>query len=119
MQRHLRLRRREDFDRLRKSGRVVRHPHLTLSVAPNALPHNRYGFITSKRLGNAVTRNLVRRRLREVMRRVDPRLAQGFDLVVVARPSLAQQPFAAVEQAVLACLQQAHLVEPPSGEQQL
>ncbi|WP_442891851.1 ribonuclease P protein component [Aggregatilinea sp.] len=118
MQRPLRLRRQEDFAHLRKTGRTYRHPFLTLSVAPNLLSHNRYGFVTSKRLGNAVVRNTVRRVLREVIRQSDPLLANGFDVVVVARPHIVGQPYQAVERATVTCLKQAGLWEPPVGEQQ-
>ena len=117
MQRPLRLRRQEDFAHLRKAGRTYRHPFLTLSVAPNPLSHNRYGFVTSKRLGNAVVRNTVRRVLREVIRQADPGLARGFDVVVIARSPIVGQPYLAVEQATITCLRQAGLWKPPVGEQ--
>lgn len=117
MQRPLRLRRQEDFAHLRKAGRTYRHPFLTVSVAPNPLSHNRYGFVTSKRLGNAVVRNTVRRVLREVIRQADVQLAHGFDVVVIARPPIVGQPYQAVEQATVTCLRQAGLWEPPAGEQ--
>ena len=56
--------------------------------APNQLQHNRYGFITSKRLGKAVVRNRVRRRLREGVRALDTR--PGWDVVISARVPAAQ-----------------------------
>jgi ribonuclease P protein component len=93
VQEHLRLRRAEDFGRLRQVG--VTHPHrlMLLSFSPNERTHNRYGFIVGKHLGNAVVRNQVRRRLREVVRALDPQLKPGFDVVFIARHPLAQQPF--------------------------
>ena len=65
MQTRFRLRRSSDFARLRERGRTWRHPFLILSVIENNLEHNRYGLIVSKRLGNAVKRNRVRRLMRE------------------------------------------------------
>lgn len=109
MQRALRLRRKDDFARLRKDGRVWRHPWFTLSVAPNELTHNRYGFITSKHLGNAVVRNRIRRRLREVVRRVHPQLVTGYDVAFIARPAIIDQPAAALNEAVTTMLQRANL----------
>jgi len=109
MQRPLRLRRKEDFARLRTTGRVWRHPLVILSVAPNDLPHNRYGFITGKRLGNAVQRNRVRRLLREAVRQAHPALSSGHDMVFIARDTIAGQPFAAVQAAVSTCLRRAGL----------
>jgi ribonuclease P protein component len=97
--RHLRLRAPEDFARMRQQGRAYRHRLLLLSTLPNALPHNRYGIITPKRLGGAVQRNQVRRLLREVLRHKHPVLRGGFDLVIVAHPPLLGQPLAALESA--------------------
>jgi ribonuclease P protein component len=54
----------------------------------------RVGIVTSKRVGGAVIRNLVRRRLREVFRAMRPRLIPGLWLVVVAKSSAAKATFA-------------------------
>ncbi|MCL4238783.1 MAG: ribonuclease P protein component [Anaerolineae bacterium] len=116
MQRHLRLRRNEDFARLRQEGRAWQHPLLILSVAPNGLAHNRYGFVTSKRLGTAVVRNRIRRLLREAVREVHAHLRPGHDIAFVARPRIAGQPFQVVRQAVSASLQRAGLYSPPAEE---
>ncbi|MBN1202731.1 MAG: ribonuclease P protein component [Anaerolineae bacterium] len=111
----MRLRRKEDFAHLRKTGRVWRHPFLILSVAPNQLAHNRYGFVTSKRLGKAVTRTLTRRLLREAIRRLHPVLAPGYDLVLIARAPIVGQPYQAICEAVQSCLQQTELWPPPGS----
>jgi ribonuclease P protein component len=113
MQRHLRLRHQRDFARLRAEGRVWRHRFLLLSVVPNHLTHNRYGFVTSKHLGKAVERNRIRRLLREVMRHAHPYLVQGYDMAVIARDPIVGQPYQAVQSAVTTCLQQAGLWEQP------
>ncbi len=96
MQRRFRLHHSGDFARLRREGRVYRHPLMILNLAPNTLPHNRYGFITSKRLGNAVTRNRTRRLMREAVRQLHPQFQPGFDIVIVARPIMVGQPFITV-----------------------
>ena len=111
MQRHLRLHRQEDFHRLRTTGRVWRHPFFILSVTPNELPHNRYGFVTSKQLGSAVTRNRIRRRLRAVMRQAHPFLMPGYDMALIARGPVAGQSYQAVVAAVHGLLKQAGLWE--------
>lgn len=86
--------------RLRERGQAYRHPWMLLSLLPNNLTHNRYGFITNKHLGKAVVRNRVRRILREVIHKLHSRLEPGFDFVIVARPDLVGKPFAAAERIV-------------------
>jgi ribonuclease P protein component len=69
----------------RTSGPVV------LKVMPNGLDISRYGISVSRRVGNAVTRNHVKRRLRELLRVTA--FKPGWDMVFIARPSAAQSDF--------------------------
>jgi ribonuclease P protein component len=62
------LRRRADFDRVFAHGRHNSGRLLAVRSVPNEEAWTRYGFSVSKRVGKAVTRNRVRRRLRELMR---------------------------------------------------
>lgn len=86
-----------------KGGRVFNDPLLVLRTLPNNLDHNRYGFVTSKRLGGAVVRNRVRRRLREIVRNT-PSL-DGYDIVLsgkVATPNASFQELTASVRRLLA-----------------
>ena len=76
---------------MRSQGRSAQGRLLRLSVArdPEA-GGTRFGLITPRRLGEAVTRNRVRRRLREICRLHRPLLASGL-LIVVAAKSMASQ----------------------------
>ena len=114
MERRLRLRAEADFARVRSRGRSWRDRLLTLIVLPNEQAHNRYGFVVSKRVGNAVTRNLVKRRLREIMRLLDRagRLSSGHDYLFIVRPVVASVPFATLDQSVEGLLGRAKLLRP-------
>ena len=114
MERRLRLRAEADFARVRSRGRSWRDRLLTLIVLPNAQAHNRYGFVVSKRVGNAVTRNLVKRRLREILRQLDraERLGTGYDYLFIVRPVVATVPFATLDQSVEGLLARARLLHP-------
>jgi len=100
MHRQFRLRQQADFARLRREGRVKRHPLLMLSYAPNTCGHNRYGFITSKRLGSAVLRNRIRRQVREAVRLLHPHLSPGYDLVWIARDAIVGKPYQEISRTV-------------------
>jgi ribonuclease P protein component len=91
MRREQRLRRPAEFAAVHRRGRGYSDNLLTLRVLRNGLAVSRTGFVVSKRLGKAVTRNRVKRRLRAI---VDAqRLGPGFDLVVIARPEAANSHF--------------------------
>ncbi|QLQ05461.1 MAG: ribonuclease P protein component [Anaerolineae bacterium] len=74
--------------------------------------HQPYRFSVSRRLGNAVRRNRARRRLREAVRGHFASIANGWDLVFIARPPLAQADFADIEAACLTLLKRAQLLTP-------
>ncbi|MBC8100472.1 MAG: ribonuclease P protein component [Armatimonadetes bacterium] len=109
----LRLRRTEDFDRIRKRGRAYRHKLLLMSVLANQAGHNRYGFITGKKLGNAVQRNRVRRRLKASVWLLHPQLRVGYDVLFVAHPAAAAQPYAVLQRILQELTQQAGLWADP------
>jgi ribonuclease P protein component len=100
MQRRFRLTRSADFDRLRHEGKSWRHPMLTMAVAPNGLDHNRYGFIVSRRSGSAVVRNRVRRIMREVIRLSLSKIKPGYDVSLIARNEIVNQPYSVVREAL-------------------
>jgi len=90
VKREQRLRSAADFRRVREQAkRSWPHPLLVLQVAPNELEHTRVGITVSGRVGNAVVRNRVRRRLREALRARTERLPAGNDLLITARPASA------------------------------
>lgn len=60
-----------------------------LVAAPNDLDHIRLGTAVSKRVGSAVVRNRVRRRIREIVRLRQHDLTPGFDILIIARPASA------------------------------
>ena len=64
-----------------------------LSVLRNGQAESRAGFIVSKKLGKAVQRNKVKRRLRAALYGWTPRLAGGYDLVIIARQKAATAPY--------------------------
>ena len=84
-----------EFARVRTDGRPVHGKMITLGVLKGvAEKDGRVGIVTSKRVGNAVIRNRVRRRLREIFRAMRPRLIPGLWLVVVAKSSAAKATLA-------------------------
>jgi ribonuclease P protein component len=114
MTRAQRLRRSADFARVREQAeRGWPHPLLVLYVAPNDLGFARVGITVSGRVGKAVVRNRVRRRVREAFRQ---RLAQvaphGVDIVLSMRPASARATWAELGLALDGVLRRAGLAPP-------
>jgi ribonuclease P protein component len=81
--------------------------YLVLYARPNRSATNRVGITVSKKLGHAVVRNRVRRRLREIYRLNEERFAPGWDIVVVARSRCVDTDFQKLTRAYLSLAQKA------------
>jgi ribonuclease P protein component len=95
------LKKNSDFRRLYAKGKSAVTPYLVLYTRPNRLGENRVGYTVSVKVGHAVVRNRVRRRLREIYRLNSPSLRPGFDLVIVARGRAVDCPYRKLEAAFL------------------
>ena len=74
-----------EFRRMYANGRSGVSSCLVVYCRKNRLGHNRLGVTVSKKLGHAVARNRVRRRIREIFRLSQGKMKQGYDVIVVAR----------------------------------
>ena len=85
--------------------------YLVLYARPNRTGINRIGITVSKKLGKAVVRNRVRRRLREVYRLNEDRFAPGWDIVVVARSRCVNASFDKLTQSYLSLAEKAGILK--------
>lgn len=111
MTRVWRLRPRGEFERIRQNGRSWPHRFLVLIVLPQpdrpeAPP--RIGIAAGKKLGNAVTRNRFKRKLREAVRQVYPNIPNGVDVILIARAPVAEASVAQLAVALTETLQRAN-----------
>ena len=95
MKRRHRLSRSRDFDSVYRRGRSVSTRHLVLYAFPRADENGagdepRLGLAVSRKVGGAVARNRLKRRLRAVLDELETPLRPGHDYVLVARPGLAE-----------------------------
>ena len=120
LRRRQRLRSPRDFGRARGRGRRVGGQLVTLTYVrqPDAPGPARVGVVAGKRVGGAVVRNRVKRRLREALRRELARIPAGWDLVCDAKSPAAEAPYAALASELRALLARAGLVAGSASEGQ-
>jgi ribonuclease P protein component len=93
-----RLRRASEFERVRQEGRAYRGKTLVLGVLlGTGSGAFRAGIITSRRLGSAVVRNRVRRRLREIVRHHQGEILGGVWVVTIGRAAAARAAYRQLE----------------------
>jgi ribonuclease P protein component len=110
------LRRRADFDRVFQHGRHNSARLMAVRSVANEQPLTRFGYAIPKRVGNAVVRNQIRRRLREILRLLP--LREGFDVVITLRQESAQATFHNLRTELITLLRRARLLDlpnPPPG----
>ncbi len=95
------LKKNSDFRRLYSRGKSTVNAHLAVYCRKNNLGTNRVGYTVSTKLGHAVVRNRVRRRLREIYRLNSPALKAGWDIVLVARSRCVGAEYKKLEGAFL------------------
>jgi ribonuclease P protein component len=105
--RNYRLRERRDFNRVYAKGRQFRSPQVSVYALARGREAPRFGISVSKKVGRAVQRNLVKRRLREACRDAIFGGAPALDYVLVARPSALEADFSLLKQTVQRLIKQA------------
>ncbi len=113
MNKDRRLRSSGDFAAVRRDGRSWADGLLVLVSRPNESVVTRFGFIVSKRVGNAVIRNKVRRRLKEAAR-----LSQvqcGWDLVFIARQGASSADYGLLSGSMKKLLKRANVLDGRPG----
>ena len=95
------MKRNHEFQRLYHKGKSAASPYLALYCRKCKRDQNRLGFTVGKKVGCAVRRNRVRRRLREIYRLHEGELNQGYDIVVVARVKAVYAKYGQLEKSFL------------------
>lgn len=106
MQKQYRLNNKKVFRYLYSRGKSVASRHMVLIWAPSKYPL-RVGFVVSKKIGKAVVRNKVRRRMRESFRSVLDRVAPNANYIVLARAGIDTLTYQQLHAAMLQLLKQA------------
>lgn len=111
MKRCFSLKRNKQFRQVYRKGKSLASRYMVLIYAKGGSGMVHVGFSVSKKLGNSVARNRVKRRLREAFRPMIPEALPGYDLIFIARDAVKEADFPAIESAMRYLMRKAGLLQ--------
>ena len=100
-----------EFSYMYRRGNFLSSDCLIIYYRKNRFPFNRLGITVSKKVGKAVIRNRVRRRIKESYRELEGSLPAAYDFVIVARSSAASSDYHKIMSALKYMLRKAGLLK--------
>jgi ribonuclease P protein component len=108
----LRLRNRADFSRVYRHGKsFANHQFVVYWFRKREVEQFRVGISVSKKVGNAVVRNRIRRLVKEIVRHHDVELIEHIDLIFIVRKGALNMPYKDMEKSILHVLRKASLLK--------
>lgn len=96
-----RLKKRKEFAYLYNNGKAKHSSHLTIVYLPTKNRPLKIGFSISKKIGKAHTRNLIKRRLRVIMRDIVPGLKNNYNVVIIAKVGIDSVSFSQLKEQLI------------------
>ena len=117
MKKSFRVKREKDFKAIFKDGTSFANRKFVVYQLENQQNHFRVGLSVSKKLGNAVTRNQIKRRIRHILLSVREHLADNVDFVVIARKGVESLDYAEMEKNLLHVLKLSKIYQEGNGSE--
>ena len=117
MKKNFRVKREKDFKAIFKDGTSFANRKFVVYQLENQQNHFRVGLSVSKKLGNAVTRNQIKRRIRHILQSVKGSLVEHVDFVVIARKGVETLEYAEMEQNLLHVLKLSKIYQEGNGSE--
>lgn len=106
-----RLKKNYEFNKVYNEGRYYVEKYVVMYIIVNNSASNRVGFSVSKKVGNSVERNRVKRLMKEVYRKFADSIKLGYDMVFTARAGSADADYKMIEGNIRSILKKAKLIK--------
>lgn len=117
MKKNFRVKREKDFKAIFKDGTSFANRKFVVYQLENQQNHFRVGLSVSKKLGNAVTRNQIKRRIRHILQSVKGSLVEHVDFVVIARKGVETLEYVEMEKNLLHVLKLSKIYQEGNGSE--
>ena len=117
MKKSFRVKKEKDFKAIFKDGTSFANRKFVVYQLENQQNHFRVGLSVSKKLGNAVTRNQIKRRIRHILQSVKGSLVEHVDFVVIARKGVETLEYAEMEKNLLHVLKLSKIYQEGNGSE--
>ena len=107
----LKIKKNFEFKKIYSQGKYYAEEHIVLYVMKNGTCHNKVGFSVSKKIGNSVKRNRVKRLMKENYRIISPRLKKGHNLIFTARVKSSGADYYQIQRNMTSAIKRARLFE--------
>lgn len=111
MEKKYRLRKNLEFRKVYNNGKNFWNRNLVLYIRKNDLEETRLGLTITKKIGNAVVRNKIRRRLKEIYRLNLYRVKSGYDLIIIPKKNVVNISYKELENALIHILKISGMLE--------
>ena len=111
LRKSFRVKKEKDFNAIFQKGKSVANRKFVVYRLENSEQHFRVGLSVSKKLGNAVTRNQIKRRIRHVLIAHKDQIIENLDFVVIARKGVEEMNYAEIEKNLLHVLRLANIYQ--------
>lgn len=102
MKKEYRIKKNQDFQKIYKNGESFANRQFIVYKYPNeTIPHFRLGLSVSKKIGNAVTRNQVKRYIRQVFTELKADLDPLYDYIIIARKPASEMNYFEVKKSLI------------------
>ena len=100
---------------MRRNGKSYAHPLIVLIFQRNGTLQTKVAVSASRPVGNAVLRNKAKRRIREIIRELFPKIAPGWDIILISRQRISKATYTEIRNAVDQLLLRAGLISKFDG----
>ncbi|NLK64276.1 MAG: ribonuclease P protein component [Tissierellia bacterium] len=105
------IKKNKDYKSVYNCNNSISDYNLVLFIKKNDYNYSRFGFTTAKKIKKAVDRNLVRRRLKEIVRQKEYKIKEGYDIVLMARINAVESNYKSLESSFIKLMKRKKLLK--------